>query len=280
MTTISEQLQSLIENPPYIKDTYNHWYEETGDQAAAEDGAEKAMENWVKKVDAILQFSNRTEELKNWCKATRPVSADFEDEERNKAVLRSIIDALGKPAIDAAIQELWNSIEARVTSSIIDGRLKEIISSDLRQACIAYGAQAYKACVVMLGCVLEGIMLGALRTANGLTAIRNDPNGLPARKLGGVRKPEYAADSNLACALADKLLFDDYRVLVEKYIPGLSELGVENIQHFRNAVHPSRVLGDPTIYGDFDKTRAITYISSLLKLVEVMVVWCNASESQ
>ena len=283
MTTTSEQLQVLLDNPPYVGETYSYWYGEA-DEGTAEATAREAMQNWVKKVEAILRAANRREELKIWNDATRPVSANFEDEERNKAVLRSIIDAMGKPAIDSDVQELWDGIKTKVASSIIGEGLKSVSLSDLRQAHMAYGSQAYKACVVMLGSVLEGVMLGALSTVRGLAAIRNDPD-LPGNitgknGIGGVSKPEYAADSHLARALADKLSFDDYRVLVEKYIPGLSKLGVENIQHFRNAVHPSRVLGNPTIYGDFDKTRAITYISSLLKLVEVMVAWCNAPENQ
>ena len=63
MTTTSEQLQLLLENPPYVGATYNHWYGET-DEATAEAMATEAMEKWVRRVDAILRLSNRREELK------------------------------------------------------------------------------------------------------------------------------------------------------------------------------------------------------------------------
>ena len=90
MTSICSDLRILLENPPYVADVHRYWLEETDELSEAEQAARKAMAQWVKKVDAILELHKKDKELQIWRTATRPVSADFEDEDRNKALLQSI----------------------------------------------------------------------------------------------------------------------------------------------------------------------------------------------
>lgn len=162
-------------------------------------------------------------------------------------------------------QSFIGNIRESVLSSSLEQEFKDIILYDLDQARLAYYNQAYKACVIMLGAVLEGLMLGRLRQPDMMERILADTN-LPKQlkeKLKGQRNPIYIDRAAFAQALATELNFDDYRELIYRYIPILKELGIEHIQHFRNAIHPWLSIHKPTVYKTNTAARAITYLGSL-----------------
>ena len=69
----------------------------------------------------------------------------------------------------------------------------------LEQARVSYESRAFKACIVMFGAVIEGLMLGAIRGDNNkLTAMIKNPRSAPTavKKLGlkQFSKPEELAD--------------------------------------------------------------------------------------
>lgn len=162
-------------------------------------------------------------------------------------------------------QVFISNIREAVQSSSLESEFKDIILYDLGQARLAYYNQAYKACVVMLGAVLEGIMLGRLRQADIMERILKDPD-LPKQvneRLGGTQNPAYIDRTMFGQALAERLSFEDYRALMDRYIPVLKDLGVENIQHFRNAIHPWSSIRKPQVFKASTAARAMTFLGSL-----------------
>jgi hypothetical protein len=177
------------------------------------------------------------------------------------------------PAREA--QAIFGGIQAAVEASPLESEFKHAILYDLEQAKFAYYAQVHKASVVMLGAVVEGLMLGTLRRPEVIEHILGDPNapGLLHRKLGGLRNPAYNDRSAFARALADNLSFDEYRCVIEHYIPHVQHLGIYDIQMFRNAVHPWRCITDPGLYGTYTATRALTHLTALAILADSLLSW-------
>jgi len=172
-------------------------------------------------------------------------------------------------------ERFLDDIRTAVQESPLEGMFKEIALYDLEQARRAYGSRAFKACVIMLGAVLEGLMLGTLRRPDALDFIRNDSDlpGRISRSLGGLNRPEYSDNTTLADAIADRLSFDEYRLLVCRYIPDIERLQVEGIQSFRNAVHPWKAVQVPAVYADYDEARAMHHLSSLSILARHILSW-------
>ena len=172
-------------------------------------------------------------------------------------------------------ETILNTIKVAIESSGLEQELKDVVLYDLQQARLAYYNQAYKACVVMLGSVLEGLMLASLRRPNALVAILNDPN-LPSqvnKKLGGVQKPVYADRKVLADSIGELLSFDDYKSLIHKYIRNIEHLGIEDIQRFRNAIHPWVAVQKPSVYGTYNHARAMSYLGALKILTDAILAW-------
>lgn len=96
MKSLIDDLKVLLDNPPYIKDIFEFWAQETDDWWAGEKPAREAMTRWVKDVEAVLAVAGRLNELNIWCDATQAISTEFEDEERKKVLLKRIILELEK----------------------------------------------------------------------------------------------------------------------------------------------------------------------------------------
>jgi len=172
-------------------------------------------------------------------------------------------------------EAILDAIKAAVESSELEQEFKDVALYDLRQARLAYYSQAYKACVVMLGSVLEGLMLASLRRPNALVVILSDTT-LPSqinKKLGGVQKPAYADRTVLADSIGELLSFDDYKSLIHKYIQNIEHLGVEDIQRFRNAIHPWVAVQKSSVYGTYNHARAMSYLGALKILTDAILAW-------
>ncbi len=96
MKSLIDDLKVLLDNPPYIKDIFEFWAQETDDWWAGEKPAKEAMTRWVKDVEAVLEVAGRRNEVKIWRDATQTISTEFEDEERKKVLLKRIISELEK----------------------------------------------------------------------------------------------------------------------------------------------------------------------------------------
>lgn len=162
---------------------------------------------------------------------------------------------------------LFGNILTLGDSSLLPEEYKEIVKSDLSESQRSYSIHAYKSAVVMLGAALEGLMLGTLQRIDVLTHLRSmaTPPG-PIRKIGN-------QDPELGTKIANDLAFQDYKVCVHELVPGSDALGVDNIQEFRNAIHPLKSINEPLKYGIFDRARAIHHLASLQKIFEALCNW-------
>jgi hypothetical protein len=162
---------------------------------------------------------------------------------------------------------IFAEVDQLVATSLLPQQFKSVVAADVRDSQLAYTAGAFKGCVVMLGAALEGVLLGTLQRADVLTflATSTSPPG-PIRAIG-------ARDPALADKIGHELSFEDYKVCIHEMITGSDALGVDNIQSFRNAIHPWKTIQEPLKYGAFDRARALHYVGSLKKIVEAVCQW-------
>ena len=73
--------------------------------------------------------------------------------------------------------------------------------------------------------------------------------------------------------LGGELSFEDYKVCIHDLVAGSDALGVDNIQSFRNAIHPWKSIQEPLKYADFDRARALHYVGSFKKIIEALHQW-------
>ncbi len=169
--------------------------------------------------------------------------------------------------------KVLKDIKELIELSKIDKLFKEVAIYDLKQAVYAYRSGAYKACVVMLGAVLEGVMVGTLARPEMKEKILNDPDPANELKRMGGAKNAKLQDMPTFIKELSNLPFRDYKMLIERYIPDTKSLGVEDIQHFRNGIHPGVVIGNRKLYGRYNVERAMTFIGSLHTLTSHILAW-------
>jgi len=156
-------------------------------------------------------------------------------------------------------------IKKEIEASSLEEDFKEIALYDLEQAKLAYQSRAFKACIVMLGAVLEGLMLGTIRRPEVLQRIQTDPPKI-VKELG-------LNDPQLADKIAGELGFEDYKNIIHHLMPDIEKLHVEGIQTFRNTIHPWKTAKEPAIYKDPSQTRAMVHLTSLQLLAQHILSW-------
>lgn len=162
---------------------------------------------------------------------------------------------------------LFLSIIDLLKKSVLPQQFKSIVLCDILESQKAYQAESFKGCVVMLGAALEGVMLGTLQRSDVITFISTCPTVPgPLRRIG-TRSP------NLADKIGNDLSFEDYKQCIYELVPGSNTLGVDNIQDFRNAIHPWKTILEPLKYGTFDRPRALHYIASFKKIFDALHGW-------
>jgi len=169
-------------------------------------------------------------------------------------------------------------MERLVKESAVEKSFRERICADLKESRSCYDNSAYKACVVMLGAVLEGVMLGVIRQPNVLNKIASTTFTRGVENVIGPAigyQPQRArlSHNDLAEKMAEELKFEMLRHLVEALMPGLDNLRVDHIQHFRNAVHPWKGIKEPTLFGNIDVTRATQYIMACKIIIGHLTGW-------
>ena len=161
----------------------------------------------------------------------------------------------------------FERIRCAIENSDINQQFKAVALYDLEQAKIAYESRAFKACIVMFGAVIEGLMLGVIREDTTLSPMITTPKDAPkvVQKLGldPSLKPEKLAET-----ISKKLGFEDYKNIIVHLKPEIEELQIEGIQSFRNAIHPWKSIKEPHIFSDPSQIRAMHYLSALSILAE------------
>ena len=129
----------------------------------------------------------------------------------------------------------FDDIRCTIKNSNIDQKFKDIALYDLEQAKVSYESRAFKACIVMFGAVIEGLMLGMIRkdtTLNPMiTTPKNAPKVVQNLGLAPSSKPE-----DLANKISEQLKFEDYKNIILHLKPEIEKLKIEGIQNFRNTI--------------------------------------------
>ena len=162
-------------------------------------------------------------------------------------------------------ERVWDGIRGEIEASSLGEDFKEVALYDLEQAKLAYRSGAFKAYIVMLGAVLEGLMLGTIRRPEVLQRIKTDPPEV-VKNLG-------LHDPQLADKIAEKLTFEGYKAIIHHLMPEIEKLKVEGIQTFRNTIHPWKTVKEPAVYKDPSQTRAMVHLTSLQLLAQHILSW-------
>jgi hypothetical protein len=173
-----------------------------------------------------------------------------------------------EPSLEIKLEDaegFLDRIKKEIEASSLEEDFKEIALYDLEQAKLAYQSRAFKACIVMLGAVLEGLMLGTIRRPEVLQRIKTDPPEV-VKNLG-------LHDPQLADKIAEKLTFEDYKAIIHHLMPEIEKLKVEGIQTFRNTIHPWKTAKEPAIYKNPSQTRAMVHLTSLELLAQHILSW-------
>ena len=173
--------------------------------------------------------------------------------------------------LESEREACFETIRCAIENSDIDQRFKDVALFDLEQARVSYESRAFKACIVMLGAVIEGLMLGAIRretTLKKMIAIANQPDA-----PGTVKqiKKFQSSFSNLECLaenISKHLGFEDYKNITVHLKSEIEKLQITGIQSFRNSIHPWKSIKEPNIFHDPSQTRAMHYLTALSILAE------------
>ena len=168
-------------------------------------------------------------------------------------------------------KEYFDGIKSTIENSNIEQRFKDIALYDLEQARISYKSRAFKACIVMFGAVIEGLMLGAIRretTLKKMITMANQPDA-----PGTVKqiKKFQSSFSNLECLaenISKHLGFEDYKNITVHLKSEIEKLQITGIQSFRNSIHPWKSIKEPNIFHDPSQARAMHYLTALSILAE------------
>ena len=172
------------------------------------------------------------------------------------------------PPLSESEREIcFKTIICAIENSDIDQKFKDVALYDLGQARVSYKSSAFKACIVMFGAVIEGLMLGVIRKNTTLNRMISAPKEVPkdARKLVG---QSFLKPEKLAELITEKLTFENYKDIIVYLKPEIDKLKIEGIQSFRNTIHPWQSIKAPHIFSDPSQIRAINYLSALSILAE------------
>jgi hypothetical protein len=174
-----------------------------------------------------------------------------------------------KNSVSDDVEILYSEIFEVLQKLVIEENFRTIIFYDLDQSYICFYAKAYKSCIITLGAALEGLMLANLRKPTVINTINSVSTATahPCLKKMGYKNPTKTLEDDIA----DKLTFNDFKEILFWLYPSLGKLHIENIQHFRNSVHPWKNVSEPSsTFQNPSKARAIHYITAFNILIKEM----------
>ena len=217
------------------------------------------QEQEISTADSILQVMERLAIEKGW---------DWTTDGTHRKYTKS------RPSLSESEREMcFKNIRCAIDKSNINQKFKDVALYDLEQAKVSYESKAFKACIVMFGAVIEGLMLGIIRKDTTLSPMITTPKDAPqvVQKLG---LPPSLTPEELAETIAEQLKFEDYKNIIVHLKPEIEKLKIEGIQSFRNAIHPWKSIKEPRIFGDPSHIRAMNYLSALSLLAE-KILYCE-----
>ena len=172
--------------------------------------------------------------------------------------------------LESEREACFEAIRRTIVNSDIDQKFKVVALFDLEQARVSYETGAFKACIVMFGAVIEGVMLGVIRKETTLKAMITNPNGAP-KVVHNIRKFKLTLSTTpeeLAKNISEKLGFEGYKEIIVHFKPEIEKLRIEGIQNFRNSIHPWKSVKEPHIFSDPSQIRAMNFLTALSILAE------------
>lgn len=184
-------------------------------------------------------------------------------EQRSKAAQQH------KISTSTDVTRIFSQIRNEIQLSSLAKDFQDIALYDLHEAERSFNGGAFKATIVLSGSVLEALMLGTLLRDDVIQSIKKSSDPPASIKRLGLKHPE------LAHRVAERLTFEDYKNAILHLIPHLQRLQVENIQNYRNAIHPWLAISDPIVFASTEKarTRALHYLTSLDLLSHNILQW-------
>ncbi len=169
--------------------------------------------------------------------------------------------------LESERETCFKSIRTAIEGSNIEQEFKDVALYDLDQAKISYEGGAFKASIVMFGAIVEGLMLGVIRTESVLKPMIAVPKSAPARirKLGIENFPQ---SEDLAKEISEKLTFEEFKQTIGHIKPNIDQSEIQRIQKLRNTIHPWESIKQPKEYSDPGPTTAINCLSSLSLLAK------------
>lgn len=231
---------------------------------------------WLENVPQSFENASMFYELDIWNRSLPKIKFSFDEslvimmsaaKTALLGILKQVEDKDDKVLVRMEASQLFDDIRLAIKGSKIEASFISAIVYDLDQAETSYNSGANKACVIMLGAGLEGIMLGVLRSPEVIQYLQRIPTPPVSISRLGLQNPQ------LAKLIAERLSFEDYKNSLHLLITDIDQLGIDNIQKFRNAVHPWNAIQEPNIYGNYDQARAIHHLSSMKILVHLLLSW-------
>jgi hypothetical protein len=171
-------------------------------------------------------------------------------------------------------EDLFSKIKIIIEKSKMPGDLKEMAIKDLREAWLSYISGANKACVVMLGAVLEGVMISVVQNDTVLLSIRkNRPTDIALLKQCGIANTGVSVIDVKKNFTTHRFGFEEYRqIIIEllKDAPDVDKPKIGEIQTFRNIIHPLLNISQ-VAYRDIDTTRSLNLLSSMAILTKIIL---------
>ncbi len=169
-------------------------------------------------------------------------------------------------------ENLFKEIKNTIESSKMPVDLKEIAIYDLRQAYWAYSIGAFKASCIMLGAVLEGSMISVITNRGILTKLR-ETRGVPKILQDcGISNLSVVIEE-VANRIQKKFTFEDYKSVIVTLMQDSGETDkskINEVQVFRNIIHPLKIISGVDAYKDVDSTRALNLLSSMTILCKTI----------
>lgn len=170
----------------------------------------------------------------------------------------------------------FSEISKMIRTLPVEREFVNIALFDLKEAQVAYNNTAYKACIVMLGAVLEGVMLSTIRRSDVLVKLSQMPRqGIPPSILNlGIQNPPLNTYEMAEKISASRHVgFEEYRQAIKLLIPNIEDQLVRSIQQFRNSIHPYKAMKEPDVFAEPNITQAMMYIPSLEIIVRKISSW-------
>ena len=169
--------------------------------------------------------------------------------------------------LESERETCFKSIRHAIESSNIDRKFKDVALYDLEQSKISYENRAFKASIIMFGAIVEGLMLGVIRTDTVLKPMMENPGTAPQR-IQDLGIGQFSQPQGLADEISKELGFEDYRQIISHLKSDIDPLEVRRIQNLRNTIHPWESIKQPEIFRDPSPQTAINCLSSLSLLAE------------